>query len=94
MKKSARPRPPEVVKRKRGRPQTIEDEKKTAAMQLKESGGTNKDAAALLYGTKYPTPQQTKNVPAILRHHKLKLKQASAGAKRRKSSPPPRKTKG
>jgi hypothetical protein len=32
----------QVVKKKRGRPQTITDEKKAAALQLKKSGGTNK----------------------------------------------------
>jgi hypothetical protein len=94
MKKNRPSTPREVVKKKRGRPQTITDEKKASALRLKESGGTNKQAAALLYGKKYPTPQQTKNVPAILRHHKLKLKQSSSPAERRKASPMPRKTRG
>jgi hypothetical protein len=84
----------QVVKKKRGRPQTITDEKKAAALQLKKSGGTNKQVAALLYGTKYPTPQQTKNVSAILRHYTRKSKQSSSPVKPRKASPPPRKTRG
>ena len=88
-----RPSTPQIIK-KRGRPQKIADEKKTAALQLKASGGTNKEAAALLYDAKYPTPQQTKNVPAILRHHKLKSKQSSSPAERRKASPPSRKSRG
>ncbi len=79
-------------KKPRGRPQTLSDEKKTGAARLKASGGTNKDAAALIYGTNYPTAQQTKNVPAILRHHQQK--QASASSQPRKGSPKPRKTKG
>jgi hypothetical protein len=86
--------PQESIEKKRGRPQTISDEKKTAALQLKESGGTNRQAAALLYGTKYPTSQQTKNVPAILRHHKLKSKQSGSPANGRKASPTPRRSRG
>lgn len=53
-------RPP----RKRGRPTEISDERKLQA--LGASGG--KARAKILYDVKYPTPQQIKNVPAILRH--------------------------
>ena len=51
-----------VRKNKRGRPQTIPDELKAAAAALKASGGSNREAAAKLYSTKYPTSQQVKNV--------------------------------
>jgi hypothetical protein len=60
---------PNAVKKERGRPQLIPDERKIAAAALKAAGGTNRQAAALLYSAKYPTDQQTKNVPAILKHH-------------------------
>jgi hypothetical protein len=73
------------VRRKRGRPQTITDEKKSAAAKLKAAGGTNREAAVVLYDTKFPTAQQKKNVPAILRHHQEKSKQSSSPGKRRKS---------
>jgi hypothetical protein len=62
------------AKRKRGRRPTISDENKERAAKIKASGGTNKDAAAVLYGTRYPSLQQTKNVSSILRHHKKKSK--------------------
>src|ERR1041385_1507530 len=68
--------PQKIGKKKRGRPPTISEERKAAALQAKTDGGTNRDAAKLIYGTRYPTPQQVKNVPAILRHHKLKSKQS------------------
>jgi hypothetical protein len=69
----------------RGRPETISHEKKTAAALLKASGGTNREAAAVIYGTRYPTAQQTKNVPAILKHHKRK--ESGLPVKPRKGSP-------
>jgi hypothetical protein len=55
--------------RKRGRPQKISDELKTKAQARKHSGGTNREAAAILYETKRPTPQQVKNVSSILREY-------------------------
>jgi hypothetical protein len=82
------------TKRKRGRPQEIADEKKVAAEKLKAAGGTNKDAAALLYDTKYPTNQQKKNVPSILRHHLQKSKPSGTAGKSRKASPKPNKGRG
>lgn len=79
-------------KKTRGRPQTLSDEKKTEAARLKASGGTNKEAAAVIYGTKYPTSQQTKNVPAILKHHQRK--ESGSQVKPRNASTKHRKTKG
>lgn len=51
--------------RKRGRPAKISDELKERALAAK--GG--KARAQILYGTNYPTPQQIKNVPSILKHY-------------------------
>jgi hypothetical protein len=68
---------PAVGIMKRGRPQIITDEKKIAAAKLKANGGTNREVAKLLYGTRFPTPQQTKNVPSILRHHNQRSKKSS-----------------
>ena len=65
--------PPE--RKRRGRPQTISDEKKKAALELKESGGTNAGAAALLYDTKFPDNRQKRNVPSILKNYKKKQNQ-------------------
>jgi hypothetical protein len=63
---------PEVI-RKRGRP-AISPETKRKALEAKQSpGGTNKDAAKILYGTEYPTLRQVKNVPAILRYYQKSL---------------------
>ena len=56
--------------KKRGAPVILPPERKEAAIELKTSGGSNSEAAALIYNTKFPTPQQTKNVPAILRQYK------------------------
>jgi hypothetical protein len=51
--------------RKRGRPTEIPDERKERALAV--LGG--KARAQILYATKYPTPQQVKNVSSILRHY-------------------------
>jgi hypothetical protein len=51
-------------RKKRGRPTVIPDDLKRKALSVK--GG--KARAQIIYGTKYPTPQQKKNVSAILRH--------------------------
>jgi hypothetical protein len=53
---------------KRGRPSTISDELKEGALAVK--GG--KARAQILYQTRYPTPQQIKNVPSILKHFRRK----------------------
>lgn len=53
-------------RKKRGRPTEIPDERKRRALAAR--GG--KARAKILYQTSYPTPQQVKNVPAILRHYK------------------------
>jgi hypothetical protein len=50
----------------RGRPTEIADTLKERA--LRASGG--QERARILYQTRYPTPQQIKNVPSILRHFK------------------------
>ena len=81
-------------KKKPGRPPIIASEKKDEAAKLKASGGTNKEAAAVLYGVKYPTGQQTKNVSAILRHHQQKSKPSNSPVKRGKASPQPHNTRG
>ena len=78
--------PQPVGKGKRGRPQTIPDERKTKAAEVKASGGTNKQAAAEIYNTKYPTDQQKKNVPAILRHHQRKSRQSNSAVSTLKPS--------
>jgi hypothetical protein len=82
---------PTLVKTKRGRPQTIPNERKEAAAKLKASGGTNKQVAAKIYDTKRPTEQQIKNVPTILRHYQAK---SNPPLNPRKSPPNPRKTRG
>jgi hypothetical protein len=51
--------------RKRGRPTEIPDERKQRALAVQ--GG--KARAQILYATKYPTPQQVKNVSSILKHY-------------------------
>jgi hypothetical protein len=51
--------------RKRGRPTEIPDERKQRALAAR--GG--KARAQILYATKYPTPQQVKNVSSILKHY-------------------------
>ena len=82
-------------KKKRGRPQIIPDERKTAARGKKLEGGSNLDAAKLLYDKLYPTPQEVKNVPSILNHFETKLTElkraAAGGAKRSRKT---NKTKG
>jgi hypothetical protein len=57
--------PKPTLKRGRGRPTQISDECKQRALSVK--GG--KARAQILYHTKYPTVQQIKNVPSILRHY-------------------------
>jgi hypothetical protein len=86
------PVPP--AKRKRGRPQKILQVKKLAAADLKAAGGTNKEIAALLYDTKYPSDQQRKNVPGILRHYHQRSERLNAGPASSKGAPKPNKNKG
>lgn len=66
--------PDSACRRKRGRPQTIPEARKVRALELKASGATNRQAAAELYDTLYPTNRQTRNVPSILRHYRRKSK--------------------
>ncbi len=68
--------------RKRGRP-PIADELKIKALEAKANGGSNRDAAKELYSTRYPTPQQVKNVPTILRHFADRMKKSN-GARRKR----------
>jgi hypothetical protein len=63
---------------KRGRPQIIPDTWKAEAVALKASGGSNKDAAAKLYGCKYPSAQQVRNVPSILRHYRAAVEKKAS----------------
>jgi hypothetical protein len=58
-----------IVSRKRGRPPQIPDKRKADAAVIKQNGGSNRDAAKKIYNTPYPSPQQVKNVPTILRHY-------------------------
>ena len=55
-------------RRHRGRPQEIADALKERALVAK--GGTAR--ARILYETRYPTPQQVKNVSSILKHYQRK----------------------
>ena len=59
--------------RKRGRPQTIPNERKAAALNCKDGGGTNRDAAQIMYDTKYPSSQQVKNVSTLLRLYRARV---------------------
>ena len=86
--------PNNVGTKKRGRPQYIPNERKIAAAKVKASGGSNKDAAAVIYQTHYPTDQQKKNVPAILRHHRETSKRLTTTPKRGNRTSSPKKTKG
>jgi len=57
-----------VIRKTRGRPIEISDELKEKALLV--AGG--KARAQILYKTHYPTPQQVKNVPTILKNYKKK----------------------
>jgi hypothetical protein len=57
-------------RKKRGRPTEIPDERKQRALET--HGGRAR--AQILYDTKYPTPQQVKNVSAIMKHYSAKRK--------------------
>jgi len=84
----------EPVRKGRGRPQEIPEEKKIAAAGLKASGGSNKDIASVFYDTKFPSTQQKKNVPSILRHHRQKIGTSNATRSLSKVSLKPNKNKG
>lgn len=51
----------------RGRP-PLPIERKVAALGLKAQGESNRNCAKELYGVRYPTPEQTKSVPTILKY--------------------------
>jgi hypothetical protein len=62
------PKPQSTKRKKRERPTEISDELKERALGVQ--GG--KARAQILYETKYPKPQQVKNVSSILRHYRGK----------------------
>jgi hypothetical protein len=68
--------------RGRGRPVEIKDELKRKALELKLGGGTNREAAQVIYNTRHPSAQQVKNVPSILRHYEQRSKKAEQAANR------------
>lgn len=78
---------PTTTGRKRGRPQTIPDERKVRAAALKASGGTNSAVAAVLYDKKFPTPQEVKNVHSHLRAFSKKLKRPGSSVQTSPKSP-------
>lgn len=78
---------PTTTGRKRGRPQTIPDERKVKAVALKASGGTNSAVAAVLYDKRFPTPQEVKNVPSHLRAFSKKLKRPGSSPQTSPRSP-------
>lgn len=59
----------DVVPRKRGRPAKIDKATKDAALGVKARGGTGREIAKILYKTTYPSSQQVKNAPNILKHY-------------------------
>jgi len=59
-------------RKKRGRPTKIPDESKLEALRVRG----DKARARILYRTSYPTQQQVKNVPAILRHFRQTRQQS------------------
>jgi hypothetical protein len=58
--------------KRRGRPVQIPEERKASALQLKRSGGTDLDAAKILYGTNQPSKRQCDNVHAVLASYRRK----------------------
>lgn len=65
----ARESPNAKKKRPRGRPTTIPVALKKKAAKKKADGGTNKDAAKILYVTKHPSPRQVKDANKIIKAH-------------------------
>jgi hypothetical protein len=57
------------VVRKRGRPAEISIALKEAALAVRARSGTWKEAAKVLYKTPYPTGQQVKNAPNVLKNY-------------------------
>ena len=57
------------VRRKRGRPSRIPDERKEQALAAKRAGASNREVARILYGVKHPSPSQIRAVPAILHNY-------------------------
>jgi hypothetical protein len=58
-------------KRGRGRPAQIDVIAKEAAREARERGGTWKEAAMLLYSSPYPSVQQVKNAPNVLKNYRV-----------------------
>ena len=65
--------------RKRGRP-SIPSERKEAALNVINKGGTLRDAAVILYATKRPSLQQVKSTSTVLKYYKNQLKPSVAPA--------------
>lgn len=61
--------PQEPQKRPRGRPAKIPQERKDKALEVRTSGGGNREAAKILYGTEEPKKTQRDSVSAILKAH-------------------------
>ena len=60
---------PASVHKKRGRPTTYDTAAKEAALAVKARGGGGKEVAKALYKTPYPSSQQVKNAPNILKQY-------------------------
>lgn len=63
-------KPLSVPPRARGRPAKFDADTIARALGCKRESGSNREVAQILYGTQWPTAQQVKNVPSILKHHK------------------------
>jgi hypothetical protein len=61
--------------KKRGRPAKIALGKKQSALAARKNGRTWREVAKILYGTHYPTAQQVKNAPNVLKHYERSLVQ-------------------
>ena len=57
---------------RRGRP-PLPEELKRAAITLRAAGGSNREAACIVYETKRPTAIQVKDVSSVLRQYKAKV---------------------
>lgn len=60
---------PQPERKKRGRPSKFPDELKAEALAAKQAHASNRECAKILYKKPYPSSQEVRNVPAILRYH-------------------------
>ncbi|MFN0167205.1 MAG: hypothetical protein ACKV22_12320 [Bryobacteraceae bacterium] len=58
------------VHRQRGKPSRFPAELKERALKVRMAGGSNSEAARILYATSRPTAQQVKNISAILKYYR------------------------